>query len=140
MNDWEKWRERVWDIRADGTTWWWWWWYPLCVGLFQNNSEVCGLPKSNFCISVSDLSGWLVRRLCTWKKNSQYFQNISCWQSSEHLTIMTLKRFISVLRWFMPRFVVFFMAVNFQHSCHKCAQEHLKKENSKTGHYKEIKK
>ena len=24
MNDREKWRERVWDIRASGTTWWWW--------------------------------------------------------------------------------------------------------------------
>ena len=24
MNDWEKWRERVRDIRACGTTWWWW--------------------------------------------------------------------------------------------------------------------
>ena len=27
MNDWEKWRKRVRDIRASGTTWWWWWWY-----------------------------------------------------------------------------------------------------------------
>ena len=25
MNDWEKWRERVRDIRAGGATWWWWW-------------------------------------------------------------------------------------------------------------------
>ena len=24
MNDKEKWQERVWDIRACGTTWWWW--------------------------------------------------------------------------------------------------------------------
>ena len=24
MNDWEKWRERVRDIRTGGTTWWWW--------------------------------------------------------------------------------------------------------------------
>ena len=24
MNDREKWRERVMDIRASGTTWWWW--------------------------------------------------------------------------------------------------------------------
>ena len=30
MNDKEKWRERVRDIRASGTTWWWWWWWnPL---------------------------------------------------------------------------------------------------------------
>ena len=28
MNDRKKWRERVKDIRASGTTrWWWWWWY-----------------------------------------------------------------------------------------------------------------
>ena len=26
MNDREKWRKRVRDIRAGGTTWWWWWW------------------------------------------------------------------------------------------------------------------
>ena len=25
MNDREKWRERVSDIRASSTTWWWWW-------------------------------------------------------------------------------------------------------------------
>ena len=29
MNDREKWRERVWDIRASGTTWWWWFLYSL---------------------------------------------------------------------------------------------------------------
>ena len=27
MNDREKWRERVRDIRATSTTWWWWWCY-----------------------------------------------------------------------------------------------------------------
>ena len=27
MNDMEKWRVRVKDIRASGTTWWWWWWW-----------------------------------------------------------------------------------------------------------------
>ena len=27
MNDSEKWRERVTDIHASGTTWWWWWWW-----------------------------------------------------------------------------------------------------------------
>ena len=29
MNDREKWRERVRDIRACGTTWWWWWWWCM---------------------------------------------------------------------------------------------------------------
>ena len=27
INDKEKWRERVRDIRASGTIWWWWWWW-----------------------------------------------------------------------------------------------------------------
>ena len=27
MNDREKWRERVRDIRATSMTWWWWWWF-----------------------------------------------------------------------------------------------------------------
>ena len=34
MNDREKWRERVRDIRASGTTWWWWW-YIMEVLLMQ---------------------------------------------------------------------------------------------------------
>ena len=29
MNDREKWRERVRDIRATSTTWWWWWWWSI---------------------------------------------------------------------------------------------------------------
>ena len=35
LNDWEKWRERVRDIRASGATWWWWWWWWLYVNYFQ---------------------------------------------------------------------------------------------------------
>ena len=27
MNDREKWRERVRDVHASGSTWWWWWWW-----------------------------------------------------------------------------------------------------------------
>ena len=27
INDRDKWRKRVRDIRASGTTWWWWWWW-----------------------------------------------------------------------------------------------------------------
>ena len=32
MNDWKKWRERVRDIRASGTTSWWWWW---CIYIYK---------------------------------------------------------------------------------------------------------
>ena len=31
MNDREKWRERVRDIRATSTTWWWWWWWYIYI-------------------------------------------------------------------------------------------------------------
>ena len=31
MNDREKWRERVRDIHASGTTWWWWWYRNLFI-------------------------------------------------------------------------------------------------------------
>ena len=34
MNDREKWRERVRDIRASSTTWWWKWW-PLLLWLWH---------------------------------------------------------------------------------------------------------
>ena len=32
MNDREKWRERIRDIRASGTTWWWWYIYSPAIG------------------------------------------------------------------------------------------------------------
>ena len=35
MNDREKWRERVRDIRATSTTWWWWWWW--CISTPKEN-------------------------------------------------------------------------------------------------------
>ena len=35
MNDREKWRERVRDIRAGGTTWWWWWWWWIYQYLWK---------------------------------------------------------------------------------------------------------
>ena len=38
MNDREKWREMVKDIRAGGTTWWWWW---LLVAVVTNSSSSC---------------------------------------------------------------------------------------------------
>ena len=36
MNDREKWRERVRDIRAGGVTWWWWWY----IGKLELNPTV----------------------------------------------------------------------------------------------------
>ena len=39
MNDREKWRERVRDIRATSTTWWWWWWC-VCAGVLLKKWSV----------------------------------------------------------------------------------------------------
>ena len=41
MNDREKWRERVRDIRASGTTWWWWYMHQL-VEIYPINVYLLG--------------------------------------------------------------------------------------------------
>ena len=37
MNDREKWRERVRDIRAGGATWWWWWYIYINIQIKERN-------------------------------------------------------------------------------------------------------
>ena len=52
INDREKWRERVRDIRAGGTTWWWWgWWWAkrrrgILKGVFV---KMCALYVVKYC-------------------------------------------------------------------------------------------
>ena len=48
MNDREKWREMVKDIRAGGTTWWWWWWWWWCVFGYEN-ILISFFPLIHFC-------------------------------------------------------------------------------------------
>ena len=45
MNDREKWRERVRDIRAGGTTWWWWWWWWLILYYWYKNIIIQGVSE-----------------------------------------------------------------------------------------------
>ena len=40
MNDREKWRERVRDIRAGGATWWWWWWFCMFMRMLQSEKKL----------------------------------------------------------------------------------------------------
>ena len=40
MNDREKWRERVMDIRASGTTWWWWWFILHFESLWRTSEKL----------------------------------------------------------------------------------------------------
>ena len=49
MNNREKWRERVRDIRASGTTWWWWYFTTeVSLSLIQNTSAVSS-NMTRFC-------------------------------------------------------------------------------------------
>ena len=57
MNDREKWREGVRDIRAGGTTWWWWWWYDFLKNsnLLYSFSQLINygiVIYSKFCLDV----------------------------------------------------------------------------------------
>ena len=53
MNDREKWRERVRDIRAGGTTWWRW--YKICIGYYQKSNAPIQ-PRTLLTISVISLN------------------------------------------------------------------------------------
>ena len=56
MNDREKWRERVRDIRVGGTTWWWWWWYMcvcVCVCLIYLRVQIYSVK--NTCVFIIHL-------------------------------------------------------------------------------------
>ena len=63
INDKEKWRERVRDIRVRGTTWWWWWWVSDMNNCVPSSSSVCAvctnipsLPRHGH-YSLSNLAG-----------------------------------------------------------------------------------
>ena len=67
INDREKWRERVRDIRASDTTWWWWWWWLIWKWTQQRNR------KSN--LFYFDVSLWHICYLTTKisPENSRFF-------------------------------------------------------------------
>ena len=47
MNDREKWRERVKDIRTSATTWWWWYMYKPDLALNNLHWFICHKTKPN---------------------------------------------------------------------------------------------
>ena len=57
MNNKEKWRERVRDIRATSVTWWWWWW-------IQRHFDSSQVSKPH------RFSHWLIRDRFCWGLNS----------------------------------------------------------------------
>ena len=50
MKDREKWRERVRDICASGTTWWWWWWWYTDTQMFCYPKGVTYLKHIWWCL------------------------------------------------------------------------------------------
>ena len=90
MNDREKWRERVRDIRASGTTWWWWWWTLIILfdinhfgDILLNDFKYCYLiltflliPTQHYFFVCTQLNGF---------KNSKGL-NSSIWLIDETLT------------------------------------------------------
>ena len=66
MNDREKWRERVKDIRPSSTTWWWWWWYMyvyvcmyMCVYICMYMS-ICIRVCVRVCTGPTTLGSYLM--------------------------------------------------------------------------------
>ena len=56
MNDREKWREMVRDIRAGDTTWWWWW----SIIDSSNCLQIYDIKSSDWIQIVSSQSIWLI--------------------------------------------------------------------------------
>ena len=56
MNDREKWRERVRDIRAGGATWWWWWCFLISQLVNEKQSYHRGI---NICFLLRRKFRWI---------------------------------------------------------------------------------
>ena len=61
MNDWEKWRERVRDIRTSGTTWWWWW--PTKKKDHGSEKDILRICQENLLNSLINLSKNVISQL-----------------------------------------------------------------------------
>ena len=82
MNNREKWRERVRDIRAGSTTWWWWWWHvsDYCLHL------VCYIYNISFFVLSNLLQVSAV--IVTFKKFQAtfiHFIRVDCSHSVVHV-------------------------------------------------------
>ena len=78
MNDREKWRERVRDIRANGITWWWWWWWLIGLG-FDGASVMRG-----------QLSG-VQKRI---RDNTPYAYYVHCYRHRQNLVLINATKHI----------------------------------------------
>ena len=71
INDREKWRERVRDIRAGGTTWWWWWWWIVTHLNVEENLFYTPVGSLGF-NGISTFVGYLITNLFLCKQSVLY--------------------------------------------------------------------
>ena len=74
MNDREKWRERVRDIHASGTTWWWWWWWWHIVSKLMIQVKLINEDIANTCAYIINILFY--EQLITSTDNSLLNRNI----------------------------------------------------------------
>ena len=77
MNDREKWRERVRDIRASDTTWWWWWWwcfFRLSEKLTEKSAKTFRLIKDKINQSMDIFFIDIVKILAMTYSNNCYLK------------------------------------------------------------------
>ena len=102
MNDREKWRERVRDIRASGTAWWWWWWlFWLRQFLWRGRWRKVFAPSSLCVWSQMPWRGrWIIllpQGFGTYTfQNSTDSQNLWCRGSISPKVILFLPKYFSI--------------------------------------------
>ena len=81
MNDREKWRERVRDIRATSTTWWWWWWWKSAKNCPCVASDIIAVYSVDRQASISSL------RFVFWSARVANFVLVLCLRSSSPIVL-----------------------------------------------------
>ena len=87
MNDREKWRERVSDIRASGTTWWWWWWNSKLAILVE------GDQKALFSITTTSRCRGRAQFLSLYCSTLPLIRTLYCWVLSKEVSSIIFKVF-----------------------------------------------
>ena len=84
MNDREKWRERVRDIRASGTTWWWWWWWFTLFTYLEKLSSFVSLwlPR------IGSDTRTIIKRSRTCFNSEISFSYIGCLTHEKEITVL----------------------------------------------------
>ena len=95
MNDRERWRERVRNIRADGTTRWWWWWYWLQWNQILRNVPIFNQVIKKFFVKLYTEVGYAFLTnvwICVVSNNYLYHFTIARTHTHTHIHIYVRAR------------------------------------------------